>query len=134
MGIRSFVYGLVTSDPTMNGYGINADTVWANGAPDSPQSEVFGILRWGLESNQGVGRQAKGHDVALWVYDSNADYTRIRQILKRWHALVESIPGQFTTDGWVLGITWEGDGRDDYDEVYARYMRDSNYTIVASGD
>lgn len=135
MGTREFVFGLLSNDLVMNGLGISMETLYANGAPDSPPVEsVFAVLRWDQEANQGLKRIARGFDVSLWVYDRNADYGQIRQIIKRWCDLMEATPGMSTGDGWVIGCDWAGNGRDDFDDIYERHVKDSHYTIVASGE
>lgn len=134
MGVREFVYGLISTDPAMNGLGIDGTTLHANGEPDSPQDDIFAILRWGQESNQGLGRTARGFDLGLWVYDRDADYGQIRRIIKRWSDLMDAIPGSSTGDGWIIGCDWAGAGEDGHDDVYERYVKDAHYTIVASGE
>lgn len=134
MGIRQFYFGLLSADTNLNLLGINADTLYPNGAPDSPTSPVFATLRWGPETNQGLNRAARGHDVSLWVYDVDADYTRIRAILKRFCDVMETTPGQPTGDGFIIGLDWGGSGEDGYDDIYQRFTRPASYTIIASGE
>ena len=142
MTVREFVFSLITVDPVMNGYGINANTLHANQEPDSPSSDVFGILRWGAENPGLAGQRGASRvterDVSLWVYDIDFDFTRIANSLKRWQALMDALSGQKTGpgsgDGWITCCEWQGEGDDTWDDVYQRITRWSTFSIVASGN
>ncbi len=142
MTVRELVFAAITSDPVMEGYGINASTLFASSAPVSPTTDVFGVLHWGPESQGLAGQRGIGkvteRDVTLWVYDTNLDYTRIADSLKRWCMLMDSLTGQRTGsdvgDGWVTCCEWAGDGDDIWDDAYERITRWSAYTIIASGN
>lgn len=146
MTVRELVYGLVSSDPELSTLGLDAETTFANGAPDSPpdaHGKVWCVLNWGEENttlggaNVGRGRVTE-RDVSLWVYSRQDDYGDINAAIKRWCALMDALEAKRTGsgpyDGWVTVTRWQGDSRDSWDDVYAANFRSSTYTIIASGD
>ena len=141
MSVREYIFSLVADDPEMIALGLNTQTVYANGAPDSPQERFWGVLRWGPESPgvpgmRGLGRVTE-RSCSLWVYDKQADYGNINKALRRWLLLLDSVEGARTgtnpDDGWITVAYWDSDGDDGFDDVYQAYYRPSTYTIVASG-
>lgn len=142
MTVRELVFATVAGDVTLNGLGFNADTVYANGAPDSPQDRRFAVLRWGPEIPALGGARGRvkptDRDCSLWVYDRDNDYGAINSALKRWCEFMDALSavktGQGTYDGWVLETAWQGDTDDGWDDIYQANYRSSTYRIVASGD
>jgi hypothetical protein len=134
MTVRDKVFGALVSDTFMNALGINLDTLYANGAPDSP-ADRFAVLRWGMEVS-GFGnssRAAKFFDCTIWVYDREDDYTWIKEVIERWCKVMDSIVGEATGSGWILQCDWAGDNQDVWDDSWQRNGRSSTYTIVATG-
>lgn len=137
MGLREYVYAAVVDDAELLSLGLNADTVSANGAPVSPQTDRFAVLRWGPETpglpgQRGANRMSE-REVSLWVYDRNPDYANINLALKRWCVLMDGTSGANTGGGWITCCEWNGDSDDGWDDVYERIVRSSTYTIIASG-
>jgi hypothetical protein len=142
MSVRELVFAMVADDPYLGTLGLNTATVYANGAPDSPQERFFAVIRWGPETPGVPGQRGAGRvterSCSLWVYDKQPDYANINLALKRWVVLLDTLEpvrtGTATGDGWVTEAYWESDGDDGYDDVYEAYYRSSTYTIVASGN
>lgn len=149
MTVRELIYGLVSTDPELGLLGINGNTVFANGAPDSPPPDALGkswaVLNWGQESTtlsraseNGRARRVTTRDVSLWVYSRQDDYGDINTVVKRWCALMDTLEARSTGngpyDGWVATTQWQGDSPDGWDDVYKANYRSSEYTIIASGD
>lgn len=132
MGIRELVFAALIGDAQLNALGITTDTLWENNAPDSAPADVFGVLRWGVGNAPlpGADKRVTATEVALWAYDRNQDYGKVLQINKRWCIIMESLVGQSTGDGYVLGISDPTDGPDAWDDIYERVTRPSSYTIV----
>lgn len=142
MTVSAFVYGLVSSDPTLNTYGFNADNIYGYGAPDSPSARRFIVLAWGvtlpgIAGQRGSARMSQ-RECSVWVYDKDPDYTVINQVLRRCQDLFAPLLGVKTGsepgDGWIADASWAGDQADSYDDVYECYTRYGTYTIMASGD
>lgn len=142
MSVRELLYQLVANDPELNTLGFTPDTVYANGAPDSPMERRWAVIVWGIE-NPGIATQIgrgrmSDREVELWVYDRDRDYTTINSVLARWRELMDDLAsvrtGAAPTDGWVTSAFWSGDGRDGYDGVYEAVYRTSAYRLIASGD
>lgn len=145
MTVRELIYGLVSMDPQLALLGINPDTTFAGGAPDSPPEapgRTWAVLNWGQENGAGLvarGRgRPSGRDCSLWVYSRHDDFGDINTALKRWcelmDALVAAKTGSGPNDGWVIETSWQGDSADGWDDVYKANYRSSEYTIIASGD
>jgi hypothetical protein len=124
------------------GLGLNTNTVYGNGAPDSPKERFWAVLRWGAEvpgapAQRGSTRVTE-RDCSLWVYDKNPDYTNINAAIRRWCVIMDGLEarktGDAAGDGWVTVCDWNGDGDDAYDDMYEAYTRASTYTIIASGN
>lgn len=146
MTVRELVYGLVSTDPELMTFGVGPETVFANGAPDSPPpapGKIWAVLNWGAENsglggvNVGRGRVTQ-RDVSLWVYSRDDDFGDINSAIKRWCALMDALEAKRTGtgayDGWIATVQWQGDSSDGWDDVYAANYRSSTYTIIASGD
>lgn len=142
MSVRELVFSLTNNDPELNALGLNFNTVYANGAPDSPKERFWAVIHWGPETSGAPGQRGRGRvterECALWVYNKDWEYAPINAALKRWCALMDAIEamrtGDETNDGWITQCDWNGDSDDSYDDVYEAYFRSSTYTIVASGD
>lgn len=146
MTVRELIYGLLAADSGLNALGINANTLFANGAPDSPPEapgKVWAVLNWGVE-NTSLGGAARGRaksterDCALWVYTRQDDYGGVNMIVKRWCEVMDALEairtGVGANDGWVSSCIWQGDSADGWDDVYRANFRNSTYTIIANGD
>jgi hypothetical protein len=147
MTVRELVYGLISNDSELATLGLTPDTLFANGAPDSPPDapgKIWAVLRWGAETGALLGGAARGRghvserDCELWVYSREDDFGDINQAIKRWCAVMDGLEATRTgvgpVDGWVVATQWQGDSADGWDDVYAANYRSSAYTIVASGD
>jgi hypothetical protein len=145
MTVRELVYALVSNDAELGTLDLNADTVFAGQAPDSPPAapgRTFAVLNWGPEGTGPVGARGRGRpserDCSLWVYTRHDDMADVSQAIKRWCALMdalEAVPtGDGPEDGWVISTVWQGDSADGWDDVYRANYRSSTYTIIASGD
>jgi hypothetical protein len=128
------VFALLADDAVMNSLGINVDTLWNSQAPDSPPADRFGVLRWGTEvpSLLAAEKRVSDTDVTIWPYDKNLDYAVVDAINKRWCTLMESLRGQQVGSLAVLGVRWNGDGEDSWDDVYERVFRTSSYIITTA--
>lgn len=142
MSVRELVYLRMSTDTELSALGLTGATLYANGAPDSPQERFWGVLRWGIEI-PGV-RAQRGRDrvtdreCTLWVYNKSPEYDPINSAIKRWCAILDALEatktGDAATDGWILTCEWTADIDDGYDDVYEAWYRSSGYRIIASGD
>lgn len=135
-GLRNLVYGTMKDDPQLNILGIDEQSLYPvysrDSTPEGVEGPVFAILRWG-PSEVGVGT-AIPVTLDLWVYNKSPDYGPVMDILKRTRAIMDALINAQTTDGWVLGVNWQGGSLDLFDDLYGAYARNESYRIVASGN
>lgn len=135
-GLRRLVFNAIKDDSQMNILGINENSLYPvysrDSTPEGIEGPVFAILRWG-PSEVGIG-SAIPVTLDLWVYHKDPDYAPIMDILKRARSVMDSLINAQTTDGWILGVDWQGGSLDLFDDLYAAYTRNESYRIVASGN
>lgn len=135
-GLRQKVWEILTEDPTLNGLGIDASSLFVNHAPDSPAEDLmrFGVLRWGTaEVAPGADTSARPIAMSFWSYDRETDYGNILATLKRVRAVVAGLPGMRFADGALLGADFAFSSEDLYDQTYRAVLRSETYRLVASG-
>ena len=128
--MREALFSLIASDLQLNMLGINADSLFA-GDVDTPQPRPYMVLRWG-DTAPGVN-VVNTRQLTVWVHDKPNDYTVIDGIVIRLRAVLLSVAGYKTSNGWISAIDWITDSGDLTDDVTDTIARTSSYAIVASG-
>lgn len=148
MSVREYIFGLITSDPELNGLGITQDSTFVTHSVDTPQIRPLCILRWQAETPGLPSRRATAgagsipnwpvnqRVLTVWVHEDRnmGDYTRIDRSLKRLRTLLTSVEGVHVGPGdtWLTAITWEGDS-DDLDDDEARTItRNAQFRLTGS--
>jgi hypothetical protein len=134
VGVREYIYGLITSDGDLNDLGINEDSTFTQHTIDTPSVRPLCILRWqNVVPGMGPVNQRL---LQVWVHDDIAagDYTRIDASLNRLRALLTGVEGVNVGAGgaWLSAIRWEGDS-DDLDDDDARTItRNAQFRLTGS--
>ncbi|MGE3487448.1 MAG: hypothetical protein AB7L09_22230 [Nitrospira sp.] len=137
MGLREYIFELITEDSQMNALGINFESTFSQHSVDTPQIRPMCILRWGdtpepIVSDFPVNQRT----LTVWVHDSiaDADYGQIDQALRRLRALLTSVQGVDVGGGvgWLSGIKWEGDSSDLRDDDAGTIMRNAQFRLTGS--
>lgn len=134
MTARSFIYNLITTDPILNQFGINADSTFTQHTIDTPQIRPLCILRW-QATNEGVG-PVNQRILTVWIHDdiNVGDYTNIDRSLIRLRALLTSVEGANVgePDSWLSAIRWEGDSDDLRDDEARTINRNAQFRLTGS--
>ena len=131
--LRQAVYSLLQSSPELAGLGYNGDTLLPAFTPDAPNADRFCVLRWGATA-LGIG-PANSVTFTAWFYNREPDFSPIMDAIAATRQLIPTLVSQRFSDGSgaVLGATWAGDTDDAYDDGYRAYVRNTAFTLTASG-
>lgn len=141
--VRNAVFDIMKGDSVLSGLGYTEPNLYPNYSPDTPAGRRFAIIRWGATS-PGVGRANTG-DLQIWFYDRDPDYAAIEDALYRikpvdrgGSGLLDSLLGARLSvgerTGAVLGMDWEGESPDLFDDAYVAYVRNTSFRVTASGN
>ncbi len=134
MGVREYIYGLLTSDTVLNSLGITENSTFTTHTVDTPQIRPLMILRWQAVS-PGIG-PVNQRILTVWVHDerNRGDYDRIDQALRRLRTLLDNVVGVNVGDptAWLSGIRWEGDTDDLDDPDMGTISRSSQFRLTGS--
>lgn len=130
--LRQYVFALYSENQVLTGLKYDAEAIYPNWAPDAPPQDRFIILRWGVTA-RGIGA-ANPVRLGCWVYNREPDYGPISSALKEIRRILPELPGTRMPEGEsILGVDYEGDSEDLYDDGYRAYVRWTSHTITASG-
>jgi hypothetical protein len=146
MGVREYIFNLITTDPEMNDLGINADHTFTTHSVDTPQVRPLCILRWQAVNPGLATRATQGSGLSefpvnqrilqVWVHEDRAigDFGRIDASLKRLRALLTGVEGVNVggPDSWLSTIAWEGDSDDLDDDVVGTISRNAQFRLTGS--
>lgn len=137
MGVREYIFSLITTDSVMNGLGINADSTFTSHTVDTPQVRPLCILRWqatpaplisGFPINQRI--------LQVWVHVSvnEGSYERVDQALRRLRTLMANVVGVNVggDDAWLSAAIWEGDSDDLRDDESNTLTRNAQFRLTGS--
>lgn len=132
MTARAAVFELLTSDPGLNSYGINTDTVWPNHAVDSPPRDTyFMVLRWETAIRRSGMRGI--NNLSVWVHrakNNGVDLVELSDILRLASSILENTIHRQGADGYILTqARWLGEGSDAYDGGYDTITRNASFEI-----
>jgi len=130
--LRQAVFACFLNSPVLADLGLSEDNISANFTPDGPAGDLFLVLRWGSTS-KGVG-PANRVALGCWMYNRQPDYAPIANVLLEIRRLLPTLVGaRMSPTEAVLGVGYEGDSDDLYDDGYRAYARWTGHTITASG-
>ena len=115
---------------TLGAIGLLPGSIYTTGV-DTPKGDTFLIIKFD-DMRRGMGASNRTN-VTIWVYDTNKDYRRIEQMLRRIRQLFEGTEATQTDTGWITAIRWTGDGADLFDDVYRASVRNSAFQMIDSG-
>lgn len=136
MSIRQYIFELLKNDPTLNGLGIDGNTLFNSYAPDSPAaSGRWVVLRWG-EEEAPLGRDTdlRRKPLTVWAYDVEPDYSAVLDILKRARALIYPLKGVNVGNGWISEVGDNGTSADLFDPTYNAVTKNRSFSFAASGE
>ena len=130
--LRQAVFARYLASPVLAGLGLTEDTIYPNFSPDSPSSDKFLVIRWGI-TTKGVGA-ANTVSITCWIYNREPDYGPISDALLEIRAILPSMIGfRMSATEAILGVGYAGDSDDLYDDAYRAWTRYTSHTITASG-
>lgn len=129
--LRDAVFNAVKNDAVLLGYGIDEGSTYPQWTVDTPATQRWVVLRWGV-TTVGIGG-ARPIDLGVWVYDKNPSYDTILAILRRIRQIMELMPLVRTDEGSIIEAVWTGSSDDLHDPNYNAYVRNESYRIVATG-
>lgn len=132
--LRQAIFGLFVSSPALEALGLNAENISPNFSPDGPAGDRFLVMRWGT-TTRGVGSVNQVR-LGCWAYNRQPDYFPVVKILEEVRRLLPTLVGVVMSPSpmeAVLGVDYEGDSDDLYDDGYRAYTRWTSHTITASG-
>lgn len=131
--LRQHVYALVAASPELAALGYGPEGVYPNYSPDSPPQTRFLVLRWG-QTARGIGG-ANQISLNVWLYNREPDFGPITDAIMVLREMLPDMIGNVLPGGKgsVLGVDWQGDTDDAYDDAYRAWVRQSQHTLTASG-
>lgn len=130
--LRQAVYALLVASPELEMLGYGEEVILPNFTPDGPSGDRFLTLRWGTTQVR-IG-PANRVRLGVWVYNRQPDFEPISKALKEVRRLLPTLAGVVMAPGEsVLGVDYEGDSDDLYDDGYRAHVRWTSHTITASG-
>ena len=130
--LRQFVYAHYLASQGLQGLGFTEENISPNFSPDSPQGDLFMVLRWGI-TIPGIGAVNRVR-LSCWVYNRQPDYGPIADALKVIRDILPGLDNQvMSPTEAILTVNFEGDSEDGYDDGYRAYTRYSTHNITASG-
>jgi hypothetical protein len=131
MSARAAVHALLEEDETLETLGVQA--VYAADTVDTPTEDCFLIIRW-----QPTVWSYKGHGPGgffVWAHDTEHDFGRITNVLKRVRELLDGASHLEGEDGWTLTqANWRSEGPDLTDPGYDTRTRYAEFRAVSRYD
>lgn len=136
MGVREYLFSLITTDSVLNGIGINSNSTFTTHTIDTPQIRPLCILKWQATQTGLRLSPLNQRILQVWVHDAIAvgDYERIDNALKRLRAILTNVEGVNVggVGNWLSAIEWEGDSDDLRDDEYGTITRNTQYRLTGS--
>jgi len=130
--LRQAVFACFLNSPVLAELGLTEATISPNFSPDGPIGDRFLVIRWGATS-KGIGAVNR-IGIGCWAYNRQPDYEPISKALLEIRKLLPPLAGiRMSPSEAILGVGYEGDSDDLYDDGYRAYTRWTSHTITASG-
>lgn len=132
--LRQAVWTLLGGSTALTEAGYPQDAIYPNFAPDAPTQQRFCVLRWSTVA-RGIG-PVNPASLTVWFYNREPDFAPIMDAIMETRRILPTLEAERLPDGVsaVLGVSWQGDTDDAYDDVYRAWVRTTSHLIVASGN
>ena len=128
MTARAALQTLLEEDPVLTDIGVQA--VYPTNSVDTPQEDLFIVIRWD-PSVKAFGTTGPDR-VSIWVHDTQKDYGRITDALRRIRDLLPAQVHLEGADGYTLTTAeWLGEGPDLFDGGYNTCTRYADFQAVS---
>lgn len=133
MNTREFVIDKLGGPSSLQDLGLPEGAVYAADTEDSPEEDVFLVVRW-LDEQEGLGKNTR-RPFDLWVYDKGGDFQRAAKIAKQAaRELTDEALYPFATDdGFILDVQDLRTGAELQDPAWGALVIPQHMRAVASG-
>jgi hypothetical protein len=136
---RAAFFEALVADPTLNGYGINDETVFHNwSAEERPTNATpFIILRWGEEAKPLWGSEVERgpRQLVVWVHwpaEVTNDFDKINVVLDQIDVVARDLRDVPGSDGYTLSFVEVGGRSPDLtDDGFNTIMRTGSYSVYS---
>lgn len=136
---RAAFFNAIVSDVTLNGYGINEDTVFHNWSNEErpTNNTPFIILRWEDEGKPIWGSEPERgpRNLTLWVHypiQVTNDFEKINVVLDQIDSVVSNLRDVNGSDGYTLSFVELGGRSPDLtDDGFETITRNASYQIYS---
>jgi hypothetical protein len=128
--MRALIGRTLTTDAKLNELGL-VRASYFSGDVDTVTARPYVVARW-LSRLPGVG-ESRPQGVTFYVHDRPNDYTRINAIIYRMRQVLTGLGPQRTDTGWITQVDWVNDSDDLSDDSVPTILRQTTFTIIASG-
>lgn len=137
MGVREYIFELITNDPVLNSLGITEASTFMSKTMDTQQIRPLCVLSWQAVPSPIVsGFPVNQRILQVWVHVAinEGDYTRVDQALRRLRDVLTGVVGVNVgaPDAWLSGINWEGESDDLRDDEQGTLMRNAQFRLTGS--
>jgi hypothetical protein len=132
MAARAALHSLLQTDLTEEGvlYELGFRAVYAADSVDSPEEQMFFIIRW--EEHTPSFDRFGPHRATVWAHSKDPDFGPIDKALEHVKDLVLGAVHLQGEDGWTLTVAeWRGDSTDLVDDGFHTIARNSGYDVVS---
>lgn len=134
---RAAFFDALISDPILNGYGFNSDTVFHNWSSEERPTDTtaFAILRWGDEGAPIWGGEPERgpRQLTLWVHfprELTTDFDRVNRVLDRIDVVARELRDVAGEDDYTLSFVKVGGRSGDLlDDGFNTITRNGSYEI-----
>lgn len=134
---RAAFFNALVSDPTLNGYGFNDNTVFHNWSNEErpTNASAFAILRWGDEGAPIWGSEPERgpRQVNVWVHfpaELTTDFDKVNRVLDRIDAVARELRDAPGEDNYTLSFVKVGGRSGDLvDDGFNTITRNGSYDI-----
>jgi hypothetical protein len=134
---RVAFYNALTSDPILNGYGLNEDTVFPNWSSEERPSDanLFIILRYGDQQPKPFKDANRSEPVTVWVHhprETSNDFNKLVKVLDRIDEVIENLRDTAGSDDRTLSfVTAGGRSRDLVDDGFNTITKTGDYQLYS---
>jgi hypothetical protein len=130
--VKSVIGRAIHTDPQLNALGVTKDTFYTGDpAVDNKTLTIYVVARY-LGRTTGVG-ESRPQGVTFYVHDRPNDFTRINAIIYRIRQVLTALGPQKTDTGWITQVDWLTDGDEISDDATRTILRQTSFSIIASG-
>jgi hypothetical protein len=128
--MRSAIGRAINTDPDIIALGM-VPGAYFSGDADSIAARPYIVARY-LDRSIGVG-ESRPQGVTFYVHDKPNDFTRINTLIFHIRRVLTNLGPKKTDTGWITQIDWLTDSGELSDDVTRTIVRQTSFTIIASG-